>query len=137
MSQEVVAQARHAFQDRLRTFLRLLSVMTDRELELAHGRLADVLERTKSPEAQVRNDVMSRYVNFRKSGERKERKLRRVLFNPAGPLVPAHDASIDANGSMYLIRCAANFALYWEGLTFVPGLRDGESLDQWVGEFSD
>jgi hypothetical protein len=81
MDTEQAIRERHRFQDRVTEFLKLASRMTERELELALGRLLDMLEAdpSQSLQVQIKGDVLRQYYDLRRQGERKQRTLARWL----------------------------------------------------------
>ena len=132
MSYEQAVRERHAFEDRIRNFLNLASVMTDRELELALSRLADMLTHMgDQPHVRIRGEVVKQYLGLRRVGQRKERALKRMFFKPVPGMV-AHDPRIETNSSDYYVRCIANFPLLVEGQLAPPGSTTNASFDQTV-----
>jgi hypothetical protein len=82
MDIEQVVKARHDFEDRLKVFLKLASLLTDRELEIALGRLADMLASRHSEQLhiQLKGQVLKSYYDLRKQGVRKQRKMARWQY---------------------------------------------------------
>lgn len=82
MSIEQAVKARHEFEDRVREFLQLASLLTDRELELALGRLLDMISgrNTEQFHVQLRGEILKHYYDLRKQGLRRQRRFTRWQF---------------------------------------------------------
>ena len=112
MNMEDAVRERHAFEDRVKRFLDLASLMTDRELEIALGRLVDLLKtRSKQRQhVQVRGEILNSYYDLRRRGVKKQRKLKRALIvHPDGLFLLKRDR--DQAVSDYLIGSAVTFQL--------------------------
>jgi len=132
MSIEQAVRERHAFEDRMRNFLTLASVMTNREIELALSRLADMFTHMGgAPHVHIRGQVLKQYFNLRLANQRQERFLKRILFKPL-PGIPPYDQRIDQDQSSYLIRSAANYPLLLDGQIAAPAGAASQSFDETV-----
>jgi hypothetical protein len=71
----------HTFEDKMKKFLDLASVMTERELELALGRLADILvtQGDNNIHVRARGEILKIYYDLRKKGQKKYRSVRRTI----------------------------------------------------------
>lgn len=135
MSQELMAKARHAFEDRLQQFLVLLSVLSEREMDLVEGRLSDMIAHENSPLIEVRANALRAYRELRRTGVRRERRFKRIFYTPYG-YAPPRSKEINENPSMYCVRCAANFPILWDGCVSIPGIKSGESIESLVKIYS-
>lgn len=94
MSFEQQIKERHAFEDRLQQFLFAASIMTDREIELTLGRLADALSSGVSTDRALFNGrVLKTYYDMRRSGAKRHRHLKRMFLTslPGLPPLPVED----------------------------------------------
>jgi hypothetical protein len=84
MSIEEAVRERHDFEKRLKQFLELAASMTDKELEIALARLADVVtwSKPKSPdEAAFKGMILNLYYRMRISGAKSQStKARKRLW---------------------------------------------------------
>lgn len=120
MSYEQAIRERHAFEDRLRNFLTLASVMTARELEIALSRLADMLVHMGDiPQVRLRGEVLRHYMELRANGVRRERAIKRLMYRRCAEM-PPFDPRIDRSESDWYVRAMANFRLLEEGQIAPP-----------------
>jgi len=117
MNFEETIKAKHVFEDRLREFLDLASVMTDRELEIALARLADVIpQQTEARRLQslFKGKLLNEYLKLRRSGGKEHKKFRRLL-GPDWKTLPswASRESIED----YFLRCTAEATVIPEGMS--------------------
>lgn len=82
MNIEQAVKARHEFEDRVKKFLELASLLTDRELEISLGRLADMLNTRQKEQhhVQIKGEILKNYYDLRKHGLRKQRKFARWQY---------------------------------------------------------
>lgn len=132
MSIEQVVRERHAFEDRMRNFLTIASVMTDREIELALSRLADMLTHMGgAPHVKIRGQALKQYFDLRRAKQRQERFFKRLMFKPL-PGMPPYDQRIDQDQSSYLIRSTANYPLLLDGQLAAPAGTASQSFNETV-----
>lgn len=132
MSYEQAVRERHAFEDRLRNFLDIASVLNARELEVALSRLADMLTHMGDvPAVRLRGEVLKGYMELRAAGQRRERTMKRMFFQ-AVPGMPAFDKRIDQNMSDWLVRSIANFQLLVDGQIEPPGSATSATFEETV-----
>ncbi len=82
MKVEEIIRARHEFEDSLRDFLDLASAMSEREIEIALARLADMLKEDQEQEASIRvsGALLKLYYDLRKQGIKSQHKRKRGFF---------------------------------------------------------
>lgn len=82
MKIEELIRARHEFEDDVREFLDLASAMSNRELEIALARLADMLNEEKEEEASIRvsGELLKIYYDLRTRGVKRQFKFKRGLL---------------------------------------------------------
>lgn len=132
MSIEQVVRARHEFEDRLTNFLVLASIMTDREIEIALSRLADMAKHMgESPEVMLRGHVLARYFELRRKNRRPQRAFKRVIFFGVSGM-PKYDSRIDRSPSDHYVRSIANFTLLVDGQIAPPNAADGQEIDETI-----
>lgn len=124
MNVEDTIRNRHAFEDRVKTFLELISVMTTREIEIALARLVDLLA-SESDEAihanmRVKGELIKAYYNMRLKGAKQQRRLKRAFaafLDPTNCLPPRKQpkwykiAEPEPNEAYY-IRCVTEVMLF-------------------------
>ena len=91
MSIEQEVLVRHKFEDVVKKFLDLASLLTDRELEISLGRLVDTLNTqltTERTHTQIKGEILKLYYDLRKQGVRKQRKVARWWYtNPSTEII--------------------------------------------------
>ena len=94
MKVEEIIRARHEFEDSVRAFLDLASAMSDRELEIALARLADMLREDRKHEASIRvsGELLKLYFDLRTQGAKVQHKRKRGFF---GKYEDDSDALVD------------------------------------------
>lgn len=121
MTIETAIRERHAFEDRVRIFLELASVMTDREIEIALARLVDMLNEDRNEASRtnisLKGELLKAYFDLRRQGSKPQRKIKRTLqLIPADPqlCLPVRKANLwgRENWSAYLIRCTTEMILF-------------------------
>ncbi len=84
MSIEKMVRDKHAFRERLKEFLAIAGAMTTDELEIALGRLADMLSTAQndSQEENIRlkGSALKVYFDLRVAGEKTQSKLKRLAL---------------------------------------------------------
>ncbi|MCX5869313.1 MAG: hypothetical protein NTY00_01505 [Deltaproteobacteria bacterium] len=83
-SVEQAIRAQHEFGKRLKEFLKLASSMSDKELEIALARLADMVTREKpdaEPAVRFKGMVLNLYYRMRLSGGKSQSTLARMRQN--------------------------------------------------------
>jgi len=131
MSVEEAIRERHAFEDRLRRFLELVSWMDDRELEIALGRLADMLDSDPNRQLQirVRGEVLKTYFDLRRSGAKKQSSIKRGLARQGFKSWPTamlpRDWRKRESESEWFVRNASTFLLVSDKLVAAPFTTDG------------
>lgn len=120
MSIEKAVRERHEFEDRMRRFISLASVMTNREIELSLSRIADMSHHMEG-DLQVifRGQLLNAYYRLRVSGARRMRLMKRLFFSPV-PGMPAKNRRIDSSISDYWIRSISNFDIFQSGQSMPP-----------------
>jgi hypothetical protein len=83
MTIEDAIRERHAFEERLKEFLKLTSAMSDRELEIALARLADMLQQKGDDERaafsiRLKGEVTKLYYDLRLSRNKRPSRLQRI-----------------------------------------------------------
>ena len=132
MSIEQAMRERHAFEDRLRNFLILASIMTDREVEIALSRLVDMAAHMGAPPQVVfKGKVLASYLDIRRQNRRAHRPLKRALFRRL-PGMPLFDGRIDQSNPDYWIRSIANFTLLAEYQLAPPAANNGQEIDETI-----
>jgi hypothetical protein len=132
MSYEQLVRERHAFEDRLRNYLHLLSVLNARELEVALSRLADMLTHMGDvPAVRIRGEVLKRYMELRAVGERRERPMKRMFFRAVAGM-PPFDGRIDKYSGDWIIRSVANFPLLVDGQIAPPASSTAATFDETI-----
>lgn len=85
MSYEKAIRQKHAFQDSLEYFLKLIALMSNRELEITAARLADALsseKQLKNPDSKRLAGQLVHYtLKMRANGEAKQKGFQRALFS--------------------------------------------------------
>ena len=79
MSHEDDVRLRHAQRRGIKAYFDYLSVLTDDELEIAGGRLADLRESSHSNEDRVRDALLSHYIESRSLGRVKRKRFGRMF----------------------------------------------------------
>lgn len=84
MSIEKLVREKHAFRERLKEFLAIAGAMTTDELEIALGRLADMLSTAQDNNFRenicVKGVSLKVYFDLRVSGEKSQSKLKRLAL---------------------------------------------------------
>ena len=77
-TEELIPEPR-GFQNRVTQFLKLASLMTNRELEWAVGWLHTMLDAdlSHSPAIQIREEILRQYYDLRRQGQKKQRVVAR------------------------------------------------------------
>lgn len=132
MSIEQAVRERHAFEDRLKNFLILASILTDRELEISLSRLADMAKNMgEAPEILLRGQVLMSYCELRRRGTRRHRAFKRVVFTNVPGMLP-FDGRIDSGPSDHYIRATANFPLLIRNQMAPPPSTEDGDINQTV-----
>ena len=84
MSIEQLVREKHAFRERLKEFLALAGAMTNDELEIALGRLADMLTMSQDghekEDARTKGAALKYYFDLRIAGEKSQASLKRTFM---------------------------------------------------------
>jgi hypothetical protein len=116
---EETIRARHAFEDNVRFLLTVAALMSDREVEIALGRLADSVRETDEGSLQklTAGEVLHAYLALRRTGAKRQRKLRRAVgWFPAGMPESLPVESVEE----YLLRAATTIRLLPKAVTSTP-----------------
>lgn len=132
MNMEGAVRERHAFDDRVKQFLDLASMMTERELEIAIGKLVDVLNTQPQQQhhIQIRGEILNSYYSLRRRGIKKQRnKLKRALFSNFHDGLPPWETETLSD---YLARCATTYPLLSDRQKSPPPSKTQQPIEEIV-----
>lgn len=109
----------HEFEDRMADFLRLASALTDRELQVALAKLADLhVAQPGSQVVQLKGQILGAYYVLRSDGTKSQSKLSRARCN--------------AKWGIYLGRGLGERVLRELEMFPLPVIRDSTPSDYWT-----
>ena len=121
MTIEETIRERHAFEDRVKTLLELVSIMTNREIEIALARLVDMLaaENNESKRSNIaaKGELLKSYYDLRRQGVKDQRSIKRQFaWRPHDPrfCLPNRKVGLFKKEpySDYFIRCTSEVVLF-------------------------
>jgi hypothetical protein len=131
-SVEEAIRKRHAFEDRVKIFLEMASIMTNREIEVALGRLADIFTTDEIPaHVQIRGEILKLYYDLRLGGIRKYRSFKRQ-WSPSVPGLPPADYKAHRTLSDHLISSLVTFRLLSDNCLAAPPSSNQQPLSETV-----